>query len=46
MMLATGTLYLTSRPPLATKALDGTFVLTMYAVDRINAMQVEPWLIT
>ena len=46
MMRATGTLYLARTAPLATHAQDGTFALTLLAMDRIGAHQVEPWRIT
>ena len=46
MMLATGTLYLTSHAPVATRALDGTFTLSIRAVDRIGTNHLEPWIVT
>ena len=46
MMQAHGTLYLSNCAPLVTRALDGTFTMTLRAVDRIDAMQMESWRIT
>jgi len=46
MMLASGVLYLGSKAPSASKALDGTFSLMLSANDRIDSTQTEPWCIT
>ena len=46
MITASGTLYLSKTSPLATRALDGTFALTLLAFDRLGVHQVEPWRIT
>lgn len=43
MMQATGTLFLSKTPPLATVATDGTFNLTMLAYDRLGPLKVEAW---
>lgn len=45
-MTAQGMLFLGHTKPLATRASDGTFALTLLAFDRIGAHQVEPWRIT
>jgi hypothetical protein len=46
MMTAAGTLFMSHTKPLATRALDGTFALTLLAFDKIGPHQVEPWRIT
>ena len=46
MMLGTGTLYLTNHAPVAARALDGTFTLSIRAIDRIGTNHLEPWIIT
>lgn len=46
MITAAGPLYLAKTAPLATTAADGTFNLTLLAMDRIAAHQVEPYRIT
>ena len=46
MMTAQGLVYLSNTKPLATKAADGTFALTLLAFDRMGPHQVEPWRIT
>ena len=43
MISAFGPLYLAKTAPLATTASDGTFALTLLAMDRIAAHQVEPY---
>lgn len=45
-MTAQGMLFLSHTRPLATRATDGTFALTLLAFDRIGPHQVEPWRIT
>ncbi|MFZ2309624.1 MAG: hypothetical protein WAW73_09415 [Rhodoferax sp.] len=45
-MNATGMLFLANARPVTTTAADGTFTLTLRAMDRIGPHQVEPWLIT
>jgi hypothetical protein len=44
-MRATGTLFLSRTRPGVQRAADGTFALQLYAVDRIGAHQVEPWVV-
>ncbi|MDP3651072.1 MAG: hypothetical protein Q8R67_05245 [Rhodoferax sp.] len=46
MMQSTGILFTSKTKPLLTKALDGTFALTLLAFDRIGPHTVEPWRIT
>ena len=46
MISASGPLYLSKTEPLATTAADGTFALTILAMDRIAAHQVEPYRIS
>ena len=45
-MTAQGMLFLSHTKPLATRASDGTFALTLLAFDRIGPHQVEPWRMT
>ena len=42
-MQATGLLFLNKTRPLATTAADGTFQLTLFAIDRIGPHRIEPW---
>lgn len=44
-MRATGMLFLSKTRPSVQQAADGTFALQIYAVDRIGAHQVEPWVV-
>lgn len=46
MMNAHGTLFLGKTAPLATRAADGAYALTLLAFDRIGPHRVEPWRIT
>lgn len=46
MMTAQGLLFLGKTRPLVTTAADGTFQVTLLAVDRLGPHQVEPWRIT
>lgn len=46
MMTAHGLLFLGKTRPLVTTAADGTFAVTLLAVDRLGPHQVEPWRIT
>lgn len=46
MISATGTLYMSKTRPLASTAADGTFQLTLLAMDRIGPHKVEPWHLT
>jgi hypothetical protein len=45
-MQGTGILYLSKAAPVVSTAADGSFVLTLMAVDRIGPHQVEPWCLT
>lgn len=45
-MQATGILFIGNTRPLANTAADGTFQLTLLAMDRIAPHKVEPWRIT
>ena len=45
-MQATGTLFMSKTPPLATVAKDGTFTLTLLTYDRMGAHKVEGWRIS
>lgn len=45
-MQATGILFIGNTRPLASTAADGTFQLTLLAMDRIAPHKVEPWRIT
>lgn len=46
MIAAFGTVYLAKTRPLARRAADGVFTLTLLAFDRLGPHQVEPWRIT
>lgn len=46
MMAAHGLVFLSQTKPLATRAADGTFALTLLAFDRMGPHEVEPWRIT
>lgn len=46
MMQAAGTLYLSGQAPVATRAADGTFVLTLLAIDQYSEDFETPWLLT
>lgn len=46
MMQAAGTLYLSAKAPVVTYAADGTFVLTILAIDQCSADLETPWLLT
>lgn len=43
MMQASGILFLSKTPPVASKSLGDVFSLTMLAYDRIGTHKVEPW---
>jgi hypothetical protein len=45
-MNAAGTLYLSAEAPIATIAKDGTFVLTLLAIDQFSENLETPWRIT
>lgn len=46
MISAHGTLFLSKTAPLATRAADGTFSLTLHVVDSMGAFKKEPWCIS
>lgn len=46
MMRATGILFMSNTAPVGATAADGTFCVTLLAMDRIGPHQVEPWRIT
>lgn len=45
MITATGHVFLSKATPLAARASDGTFVLTLSVVDAVGAHAREPWCI-
>jgi hypothetical protein len=45
IVIASGTLYLGRTRPATQRAADGTFALQLFAYDRLNPAQAEPWVV-